>query len=416
MKQVVIIDEAPLFREYLQSKLTENSIETTVAVNCTDGIVKLRNIVPDLVIIDHDLSREGCWEVLKQKRMSPNLAPIPVIVLARLFDQDDVIELAAYNAKKVFKKPVMIDTLLAAITDLLKVYIEIDKSPGIIEVHVNDDIIFVEITEGLNSDKFDILSYKIQELLDLYKIREPKLIIMISGISMSVVDTPNITKLFRNVLISSMARHENVRVLTKEKFVLDFLSSHDDYCDIEIVDNLRSALDGLTDLEGAYGEGSEVLMKDIVLAGKDTSGESMLLRFERENKVGLDDLKENLKGLRIAVVDDEEVIRKLVRKTFSAFEIEIRDYKDGMEFISVMGIEHFDLIFLDILMPKADGFAVLREMNEKKITTPVIIFSVVNQRDTVIRAFQMGIKSYIAKPIDSVGILKKTLEILRVNF
>jgi len=416
VKQVVIIDEAPLFREYLRGKLTENNIEATVAVNCMDGIVKLRNIVPDLIIIDYDLSGEGCMEVLKQKKMSPNLSPIPVIALARLFVQEEIIELATYNVKKVFTKPVKIDALLASITDLLKVFIEIDKSPGIIEVHVNDDIIFVEITEGFNSDKLDLLSFKIKELMELYQIKEPKLIIMISGINVSSVDTPNVKKLFENLLKSTMVKHKAVRVLTKEEFIRDFLWSRKDYRDIEIADSLQSALDGLTLLGNVIGESQAVLMGDKVLAGKEGRGESLILRFEGENRIGIEDIKQNLKGLRIAVVDDEEVIRDLVKKTFGAFDIELKTYVDGAEFISVMENEHFDLVFLDILMPKANGFAVLREMKDREVNFPTIIFSSINERDTVIRAFQMGVKSYMTKPINPAGIFKKTLEILRVNF
>jgi len=416
MKQVVIIDEAPLFREYLRGKLTESGIETTAAINGLDGLSKIRSIIPDLIIMDYDLSRQGCMEVLKQKKTSPNLSPVPVIVMARQFSQEKVIELAAYNVKKVFTKPVKIEALFAAITDLLKVPIEIDKSPGIVEVHINDEIIFVEITEGLNRDKLDLLSFKISELMELYQIKEPKLIIMISGISLSFGDTPKLEKLFENVLKSSMAKHKNIRILTKEEFIGEFIKNRKEYRDIEAADNLQAALDGLAYLGNTDRVNNPVVIGDKVLAGKNVQGESMILRFDGESKTGTEEIKENLKGLRIAVVDDEEVIRELVKKTFGNFEIEIVAYADGAEFISVLGHEQFDLIFLDILMPRVDGFSVLREMKDRNVNMPVIIFSSVSERDTVIRAFQMGVKSYITKPVNPAGIFKKTLEILRVNF
>jgi len=416
VKQVVIIDETPLFREYLRGKLEENNIEATAAINGMDGLAKIRSIVPDLIIMDYDLSRQGCMEVLKQKKASPNLAPVPVIVMARQFDQKKVIELAAYNVKKVFTKPVKIDVLFAALTDLLKINIGIDKSPGIVEVHVNDDIIFVEITEGLNRDKLDLLSFKISELMELYQIKVPKLIIMISGISLTIEDTPKVKKLFQNVLMASGARNKNIRILTKEAFIGDFIKSQKEYRDIEAADNLQAALDGLTYLGDAYGEDQAVLIGDKVLAGKNAQGESMMLRFDGEIKTGMEEIKESLKGLSIAVVDDDEIIRELVKNTFGSFEIDLKAYKDGVDFMAALGTEHFDLVFLDILMPRADGFAVLREMKDKKISVPVIIFSAISQRDTVIRAFQQGVKSYMTKPINPAGIFKKTLEILRVNF
>jgi len=416
VKQIVIIDESPLFREYLRDKLTENDIEATAAINGLDGLAKIRNIIPDLIIMDYDLSRQGCMDVLKQKKASPNLAPVPVIVTARQFNQERVIELAAYNVKKVFTKPVKMEALFIAITDLLKVSIEVDKSPGIVEVHVNDDIIFVEITEGLNRDKLDLLSFKISELMELYEIREPKIIIMISGISLGFGDTPNLKKLFNNVLKSSLADQKNIRILTKEEFIRDFLKYEKEYREIETTDNLQSALDGLTYIGGADEETQAVIIGDKVLSGTNAQGESMILRFDGESKAGMEEIKESLKGLKVAVVDDDELIRELVKNTFGTFEIDLKTYVDGSEFIYALAKEHFDLIFLDIIMPRADGFAVLNELKDKKIDTPVIVFSAINQRDTVIRAFQKGVKSYMTKPIQQAGIFKKTLEILRVNF
>jgi len=416
IRQVVIIDEATLFREYLRDKLTENNIEVGAAINGMDGIVKIRNIIPDLIIMDYDLSKQGCMEVLKQKMMSPNLAPIPVIVMARQFDKQKVIELAAYNVKKVFNKPVKNDDLFDSITDILKVSIETDKSPGIVEVHVNDDIIFVEINEGLNRDKLDLLRFKISELMELYGIDEPKVIIMISGITLDYKDLPNIKKLFRNVLKSSGARHRNVRVLTKDKFISDFIKNEKEYKDIETADNLQAALDGLTYIGNLHGETQTALIGDKVLAAQKKHGESMMLRFDGGNKADIEDIKENLKGLRIAVIDDDPVIREMVKNTFGIFDLNTEVYSDGSEFIPVLATQPFDLIFLDILMPKADGFAVLREMINRNVKTPVIILSSINERDTVIRAFHMGVKSYMTKPLNQAGVFKKTLEILRVNF
>ncbi|MFQ3546953.1 MAG: response regulator, partial [Termitinemataceae bacterium] len=113
MKQVVIIDESPLFREYLRIKLSNHGIDVGVAINGLDGIAKIRNTLPDLVIIDYHLSRQSCLEVLKEKKKNPNTAGIPVIVTAQKLDQKKIIELVQYNVKKVFAKPIKIDALFA---------------------------------------------------------------------------------------------------------------------------------------------------------------------------------------------------------------------------------------------------------------------------------------------------------------
>ncbi len=95
---------------------------------------------------------------------------------------------------------------------------------------------------------------------------------------------------------------------------------------------------------------------------------------------------------------------------------EVLVYSDGKEFIDAIETEKFDLVFLDLLMPVKDGFEVLKELKHRDIRMPVIVLSAVTQRDTVIRAFQMGIKSYLTKPLKPEDFLVKSMEILRTDF
>ena len=418
MKSVLVVDEAPMFREYILTKLEENNIEATLAINGLDGIAKLRNTIPDLLIIDYHLSRQGCMEVLKQKKAGASLAPIPVIVTAQKLDQKKILDLVPYNVKKVFTKPVKIDALFTTVQEILGVSLAIDTSPGIVEVHVNDDIVFVEITEGLNRDKLDLLRFKIAELIELYQIKIPKVIIMISGFNISSADDPNIIKLLNNILASSRAMKKNIRILTKDDYLRNFIKDQKKYEDIEAVSSLQYALYGLLkefDVSES-GETKAVFIGDKVLLAETAEGESMQLRFDKEIKFSIDDVKESLMGLRIAAVDDDDIILELIKNTFSGFDIELGFFIDGAEFISMLDKVRYDLILLDLVMPRADGFEVLRELRDKNIDTPVIILSALTERETVIRAFQMGIKSYLTKPLKPTDIFRKVMEILRVNY
>jgi DNA-binding response OmpR family regulator len=78
--------------------------------------------------------------------------------------------------------------------------------------------------------------------------------------------------------------------------------------------------------------------------------------------------------------------------------------------------ESYDLVFLDLLMPKVDGFEVLKTLSARQDSPPVIVLSSVTQRDTVVRAFQMGIKSYMTKPLKPQDIFKRAIEILEPDF
>ncbi|MDR1238535.1 MAG: response regulator [Treponema sp.] len=423
MKQVLIIDESPLFREYLRIKLVENDIEVSIGVNALDGIAKIRNVNPDLIILDYHLSRHGCLEVLQAKRANPNAANIPVIVMAQRIDQKKILELVPYTVKKVFTKPVKIDALFITLSEILQVPFNVDESPGIVEVHVNDDIIFIEIAQGLNQDKLDLLRFKIAELIELYEIKIPKVIVMLSDIHLSFVDAPNLQKLLDVVMLASRARRRYIRVLTRDDFVRRYIEGQKDCAEIEVVSNLQYALEGLLaelDRTMEYAEKKAEIISDKVLsAGQEAEGGAMQLRFDAESKpkkLDIEALRESMQSLRIAVVDDDLIIRELIKNTFQKTGAEIRAFSDGGDYLAAAEQEDFALVFLDLMMPVVDGFAVLNALRSKDIQQPVIVLSAVTQRDTVIKAFRMGVKSYLTKPLKPDDIFKKAVEILKPDF
>ncbi|MDR2158471.1 MAG: response regulator [Treponema sp.] len=420
---MLIIDESPLFREYLRDKLTENEVEVSVAVNALDGISKIRNLTPDLIIMDYHLSRQGYLEVLKQKKNSPNTIRIPVIILARHIDQNRIIELIPYQVKKVFTKPVKIDALFATLQEILSIPFSTDESPGIVEVHVNDDIIFIEIARGLNRDKLDLLRFKIAELVDLYEIRVPKVIIMLSDIKLGFADAPNMQKLLETVMSASKARRKHIRVLTRDDFVRQFIQGQKDYAGIEVVSNLQYAMDGLLqELDGGmtYAEKKAEIIGDRVLSAGDTTGEgTMALQFDADTRpktLDAETVRELIRDLKVAVVDDDFIIQELVKNTFSKAGARVTAFSDGGEYLSAVDREKFDLVFLDLVMPKIDGFAVLETLRGRDLKQPVIVLSAMTGRDTVIRAFRMGAKSYLTKPLKPDDIFRKAMEILKPNF
>jgi CheY-like chemotaxis protein len=289
MKQILIIDESPPFRDFLRNKLAENDeIEVAVAVNVLDGMAKMRDLVPDLLIMDYHLSRNGCFELLNSKKSNPNTVKMPVIIMARQIDQKKVLELVPYDVKKVFTKPVQIDALFVTLSKLLGVSFVVDESPCIVEVHVNDNIIFIEIAQGLNPDKLDLLRFKIIELIGLHNIRIPRVIVMMSDIHLSDADAFNLEKLLYVVRKASGARPRHIRILTRDDFARKFIEDQKEYEEIEVVSNLQYAIDGLLadlDVRMEYGEKKEEIIGDTILAaGRSGTGGAMQLRFETESR------------------------------------------------------------------------------------------------------------------------------------
>ncbi|MCL2478406.1 MAG: response regulator [Treponema sp.] len=421
MKHVLIIDESALFRDYLKMKLEENEIQASIGINAMDGIAKMKNLNPDLIIMDAHLGRQGFMEVLRQKKIGPNTVNIPVIIMTQRMDQRQILEIAPYNVKKVFNKPIKIDALFAALTEILGVHFAIDESPGIVEVHVNDEIVFIEIAQGLNRDKMDLLGFKIMELIELYEIKLPKVIIMLSDITLGFADGPNLEKLFDVITKASRARQKYIRVLTRDDFTRQFIEGKNEYSDIEVVSNLQYAIDGLlTDINPKSGSGelkADLITDKILSADNTEENEALDLKFHTESdRVFMDNMKESLKNMRIAAVDDDFIIQELIKNTFRETGAAVLTYSNGEEFLAALDSEEFDLAFLDLMMPRSDGFEVLKVLQTRVIRFPIIVLSAITHKDTIIRAYQMGIKSFLVKPIKPKDIFKKSMEILKTNF
>jgi DNA-binding response OmpR family regulator len=424
MKQVLIIDESPLFRDYLKEKLEEQDLTVTAAVSGLDGISKIRSILPDLLIVDYHLTRKTCKDVLDEKRKNPNTAKIPVIVTASNIDKNRIIELVPYNVKKVFNKPIKFDSMLNTIGEVLGIPIDYDTTPCIIEAHLNDDILFIEVAQGLNRDKIDLLRFKIVELIELYGIASPKVILLLSDLQLNFADGPNVEKLLQTVCTFSQAKNKNIKILTNSSMVREFVDGHKSFAGVEVTNNLQHAMDGLlSDKSAPDGTGDQqaTIIGERILTATDSAhdrGESIHMRFDAETQrvFSTDDVKAMGRSIEIAVVDDDFTIQELVKLTFAQMDANVVIYEDGKKFIDDMNAHSFDMVFLDLMMPVMNGFEVLKILHASDIRIPVIVLSAVTQREAVVHAFQAGAKSYLIKPLKPDTIMKKAAEILRANF
>jgi len=422
-RSVLIIDESELFREYLRDRLTAAGLGADVAVNGLAGSVRMREAPPDLVIMDYSLTRKTCVEVLAEKNRDPNTAKVPVVLTAQKIDKNRLLELVPYNVRRVIMKPIKIDDLFASLSELLGIKLEVETTPCVIEAHVNDNIIFVEIAQGLNREKIDLLRFKIAELLELYSIRSPRILVMLADMELSFVDGTNLELLLDTLLDHSGAKAKHIKLLTHSSFVREFVRGRTEFSEIEVVSNLQHAMDGLlTDYDPnvEMAEAKAEMLAERVLSAQthEAERESIEMRFSEggKKKLSLEALREKGKGLSIAVVDDDFVIQELVKTTFGAISASVSAFADGGAFLEAAKAKGFDLLFLDIVMPGMDGFEVLQRLRSDEIEMPVIVLSAVSQREAVMRAFQAGVKSYLVKPLKPDLILKKTLEILKANF
>ena len=102
---------------------------------------------------------------------------------------------------------------------------------------------------------------------------------------------------------------------------------------------------------------------------------------------------------KILVIDDEQSIRNTLRDILEYEKYKVDDAADGMSGLALVDDNEYDVILLDIKMPKMDGIEVL-EYLMKKTDTPVIMISGHGTIETAVEAIKKGAYDYIAKPLD----------------
>ena len=373
----------------------------------------MRGNPPDLVILDYHLSRLSCKELLQEKAKDPNTSPIPVILLANKIDRNNLLELVPYNIRKVFMKPLKIDSFLQTITELTHVSFDIDTTPCQIDAHVTNSIVFIEISQGLNTDKIDLLYYKIKELAELYALQNPYIILMLSNMEFSFIDGPNLERLLGTIIKASQTQNKDIKVISTSPFLKEFVFGHPDYAQIEVVVSLEYALDSASIAKA----GDEPLQNILAaqLTADSSKASNILMQFETDERNSAMAGSEKRK-MNIASVDDDFVIQELIKTTFASVNAEVKFYSNGEEFLKGAEEQEFDLVFLDLRMPGLNGFQVMDLLKTKNIETPVIILSAISQKEAIMKAFEYGVKTYLVKPLKPEHILQKTIEVLKTNF
>lgn len=111
--------------------------------------------------------------------------------------------------------------------------------------------------------------------------------------------------------------------------------------------------------------------------------------------------------MKILVVDDSTINNILLQNFLEENGFEVVSVLSGLDAIDILTKEHIDLILLDVMMPDFSGFDFLNHLKNKKISIPVIVITANTDSGNRERAFKLGAKAYITKPIQFNILLDK---------
>jgi len=101
----------------------------------------------------------------------------------------------------------------------------------------------------------------------------------------------------------------------------------------------------------------------------------------------------------IAVVDDEESVRKSLRRLLVASELDATVYASGQEFLDSLGARQPDCLVLDLQMPGLTGLEVQRALAGARVRFPTIIITAHDEPETRARCLAAGVMAYLCKPL-----------------
>lgn len=117
--------------------------------------------------------------------------------------------------------------------------------------------------------------------------------------------------------------------------------------------------------------------------------------------------------MRVLIIEDEDGVVKFLRKAFSAERYAVDAAFDGAAGVAFAEKNDYDLIILDINLPKKDGLEVCKEIRQKKGSLPILMLSSRSDTATKVDALNLGADDYLTKPFSFEELLARSRALLR---
>lgn len=117
--------------------------------------------------------------------------------------------------------------------------------------------------------------------------------------------------------------------------------------------------------------------------------------------------------MRILIVEDDPKIADVIRRSLVEQHYSVDLASDGIEGDFLAKTNDYDLIILDIMLPKMDGWQICRSLREEKITTPILMLTALDAVEDKIKGLDSGADDYLAKPFHLGEFLARVRSLVR---
>ena len=120
--------------------------------------------------------------------------------------------------------------------------------------------------------------------------------------------------------------------------------------------------------------------------------------------------------MRLLLAEDERDLNRIITKKLTSSGYSVDSFFDGQDAIDVLAYTDYDAVILDIMMPKADGFAVLRAIRDAGKTTPVLFLTARDAVSDRVKGLDSGANDYLIKPFSFDELLARIRAMTRTSF
>ena len=120
--------------------------------------------------------------------------------------------------------------------------------------------------------------------------------------------------------------------------------------------------------------------------------------------------------MRILIAEDEKDLNNIIRQKLISDGYSVDSCYDGREAIEILSYAEYDGVILDIMMPKADGFEVLRSLRESGKTTPVLFLTAKDAVSDRVKGLDSGANDYLIKPFSFEELSARLRAMMRTSF
>ncbi len=117
--------------------------------------------------------------------------------------------------------------------------------------------------------------------------------------------------------------------------------------------------------------------------------------------------------MRLLLIEDDQKIASFIIKGFKAEGFAVDHAEEGVRGLDLGLTEPYDVIIIDVMLPKLDGLSVIENLRKQKISTPILILSAKDSVDDRVKGLQLGSDDYLSKPFAFAELLARVQALMR---